>query len=141
MTVYTLQDAIEQVQIIAAAVTGVVAAPKLPPEQINQFPFAVAFPGDGEMNIEMGSLMDGVHNIVLEIHVARKDLPRDVDKAGVFIDSIPKALWSKPTLNGRIRWFTKISYKFGPLGWGGVDTLGIRFTIHGIELATAYTPV
>ena len=140
MTVYTLQDAIEQVQVIMTAVTGIRSAPELPPEQINQFPFAVAFPGEGEFTIEMGALMDGIHSIILELHIARKDLPRDVDKAGAYVDSIPKALWSNPTLNGRIRWFKRISYKFGPLGWGNMDTLGIRFTIHEVEIATGYTP-
>jgi hypothetical protein len=140
MTAYTLQDAITQVQTIVSGVSGIRAAPNYPPENINDFPFAVAFPGDGEFDIEMGNLSDGIHNIVVELHVARKDLPRDVATAGAYIDSISLALWSKPTLSGRIRWFKKISYKFGPLGWGGADTLGIRFTIHGIELATSYTP-
>jgi hypothetical protein len=131
----TLQEAISQIQAEVKGISGIREAPETPPDQINQFPFAICFARTGEYRIGPAGVMTGIHTIVLELHVARKDLTRDVPTAMKYAKSIPLAIIAalfEGTLTA-IATLGTIRYEFGPLGWGGAETIGFRFYIDGVK--------
>lgn len=145
MTVYDQEDAILQVVSIISGLSGIKSAPDYAPEQINgdMFPFAVAYPGTGEHIV--GTLVNNtgerkfLGSIVLEIHVARSDLPTAIQASIGFGDSVPNILLKNPTLNGRISTFASITQTFGELDWGDTKTLGYHFVINGVKQLTTIT--
>lgn len=88
----TQLEIIQAVMDIVGQVTGIKEAPDYPPEQLNDFPFAVAFPADGTHNVSIPGERMFLGNVVLEIHVSRVDLPSAVQNSIGFGDSIPAAL-------------------------------------------------
>lgn len=128
----TIQTAIAHIQGLAEGLTGIRQAPDFPPEQMNVFPFAVCYPAAGQFQAGPMGLMKGLHNLVVEIHVARKDLPRDVETALPFGELLAAAVLDDPTLGGTVdtvRADEGISYTFGALAWGGQETVGWRVII------------
>lgn len=75
------------------------------------------------------ALRDGVHSIVVEIHTPRKYLPKDIAAVRGYYDLFLTALRANPQLTGAVDLTTGVSYQFGALGWGGVDTIGWRFNV------------
>ena len=137
----TLAQVIERVATVVASVPGIRSAPIAPPEQMNVFPFGVVFPADGDNTFGTPGERLALDAIAVELHVARKDLPRDVQGALPFVDSIPDALMSDMVNTqwaNTIDTFESISWTFGPLGWGGMDTLGFRFTVSGVKRRIVY---
>ncbi len=134
----TLQDAISQAQLYARTLAGIKGAPAYAPEQMSDFPFCVAYSGGGTWEFGAGQQKKGLHTIVLELHVARKNLPGDIAAAMAYSDSIPALLMSKLLTdnkwNGTVDTFGSIRYTFGPMGWNGAKTIGFRFFIEGIKM-------
>lgn len=130
----TVYDAIKEIQDIVGAISGIQQAPDEPPEQMNVFPFAVCYAASGEYIWHHKASMRGNHNIHLEIHLARKDLPYDVKAAMAYCQNIPLALFNATkfgvTLTA-VKNIDRIEYTLGPLGWGGTATIGFRFVIVG----------
>jgi len=112
---------------------------------MNVFPFIVTHPGTGEWSSDVPGNKIGLHTITVELHVARKDLPRDIQKAMAYSESIPNALLkavatvSGDKFDNTISTFDRITYTFGPLGWAGVDTIGFRFQIVGVKMQSNIT--
>ena len=103
-----------------------------PPEKITTFPQAVVFPRSGSWMDGAAGTKKGIHTIVIQIHVARKDLPRDIDKAFPYGDTVPDRILSDPTLGGNVDTVVLsngIRYIFGPLDWADSQTLGFEFEI------------
>lgn len=140
----TLQNVCVQVANYLSALTGVRAAPSYAPDKLDPFPFAVVYPGAGvwEFGATPGE-KKGLCTIIVEMHVARKDLPKDLEKAMSFGDSVPNLLMSKMVndnkWNGKIDTFQDITYTFGALGWNGMPTIGYRWTVNGIKLRSNIT--
>jgi len=132
----SLQNVIDNVQAACRKIKGIKGAPSYAPEQINLYPFVVAYPGEGEIEFGAVGEMKALHNVVVEVHVARKDLPTDLRRVSGFVDSIPAALMDDPTLGGSCDTFQTIRYRFSQLGWGGMDTIGYRFTVAGVKIRT-----
>jgi len=142
----TQQAALLAVVAKVAAVTGIKQAPNYPTEKIGIFPYAAVYPGSGT---HAGGTASGsgnyvgerlsLYDIIVEIHIARKDLPHDLQAAYPFADSVPDALLKDPTLSGTVDTIGEIEQMFGALGWGGGggsdggDTIGYRFTIHDVK--------
>ena len=136
---------IQAVMDIVSAVSGIREAPDYPPEQLSDFPFAVAFPGEGTHQFSVTGERMFLGNVILELHVSRVDLPLAVQNSIGFGDTIPNALMkftvtsgSLP-LNGTCDTFESIAQTFGELGWGDTQTLGYRFTITNIKARTTLT--
>lgn len=125
----TLETAIARIQSLARGLPGMKQAPSLPPEQAASYPFCVCFPLRGAWSAQSDGWLIGLHTIAAEIHIARRDLPIDVDVALPFIESFPAAILSDPTLNGNVQTVNDIRYTFGPMAWGGQATIGWRFEI------------
>jgi len=135
----TLQSAIDEIQTEVRALSGIRSAPDEPPDQMGAYPFAVAYAGKGVWSSQTPETKVGLHDIVIELHVARKDLARDVTSAMSYSDSIPNAIMLalKDGTFSAIETFADIAYEFVGMGWGGVDTLGFRFTVRAVKMSSA----
>lgn len=133
----TLLDVIKYVQGVVGGISGIRAAPDNPPGSINIYPFSVAYAGTDIWEVAPVGTGKALRTIIVEVHVARKDLPRDITASMAFSDSIPLALLANPTLGGLVSNFQRVRSEFGELGWGNVPTLGFRFFIEGIKMQTA----
>jgi len=134
-----LDNAIDQAVTYIRSLTGIKLAPASPPEQASDFPFVTGYPGDGEHIETPAGLRTGLHNVIIELHVARKDLPFDYDLAIPFVDSIPNLLMSNLTSKwaGKISTFDRISYRWGEMEWATQKTLGIQFIVQGVKIQSA----
>lgn len=130
-----LDDAIEAVLLLASQIDGLrqVANPK---ERYNVDPFAIAFPGDGTLEIGSSGMVKGLPHIILEIHKVRKDLPRDLEKVIPFFERFKAllAVDANRTLpdtagNATVDTIVNVDFTFGPLGFADVQTLGWTFDI------------
>lgn len=138
-----LDNACLQVSKYLHTLGGIKIAPLRPLESFSDFPFSVCYASSGV--IEFGSAQDkkGLHTLVVELHVARKDLPDDIQAAMGYGDSIPNLLMSKlindNNWNHTIDTFKRISYTFGAMSWGEVSTLGFRFRVEEVKILSTIT--
>lgn len=131
-----LADAIKALQGVVRDVAGIRNAPDYPEDGMNIFPYAVAYPVSGRFEPSAG-YYTVLHNIVIELHFARKNLPQDVEQALIYAESIPAAIMKDVQLGGKIQTISGITYVFGPLEWGGLDTIGYRWTLTDVKLQGA----
>ena len=127
-----LQSAIEVIQDICLTVSGVRAAPDYPPEAANVYPFVACYATTGAFRGGPAGVMTALHTIAVEIHVARKELPRDVAAVIPYGELVAAALLTLPTLSGTvdtIRAGEGIAYTFGGMAWGGQETVGWRLLV------------
>lgn len=138
----TLKEAAAALMVLLADnISGLRGAPSEPPESINQFPFAVAWPGSGSA---VGDSTPGTYRLlptlVLEVHVARLDLPTDMEAIYPYLEYVLDVILDPDnlTISGNVDTIVfdddsgGIAFEFGRLDWGddpGTKTLGWRFTI------------
>ena len=132
-----LLDAIGEIIDEIKTISGIRSAPDEPPESTDLFPFVVVYPGSGvyEVGNPIGYTR-ALHNIVIELHVARKDLPRNYSTVMSLIDEIPIELGKLLKASGfsDLSTFESIEYSFLPMSYGGVDTLGVQYTITDVKI-------
>lgn len=132
----TLRDTLVQLMTVIEAVQGIRKAPVDPPETMAVFPFAVGYVETGVWKIGPPEIMTGLHNVALEVHVSREqDLAHAVKDVMRFSDSVPNAIllaFKNGTLT-TLQTFGDITYTFGPLGWGGIATVGFKFVITQVK--------
>lgn len=73
----TPEAVVSRLQVLAATVTGIRNAPSTLPDQIAMFPAAVSYLESFEESAGMVGSDNVIYTAVTELHVARKDLPRD----------------------------------------------------------------
>jgi hypothetical protein len=134
----TLQDAISEIAALLRAVSGIRAAPEYPSDQINAFPTVIIRAWSGSYEAEpfggAGGAKKGLHDVAVEVHVARKGAPYDVKLAMRYSDTVPAALLADPTLGGKADTFARIRYTFGDLEkYTGTPTVGWLFIVEGIK--------
>jgi len=136
-----LKDAIGDIVEELQTISGIRRVPDEPPENNDQFPFAVVYPLTGIYTQGPAQLMKGLHSINIELHIARKDLPRDYAQVMDLIDTLPWELMKLLNDGGysNLATFGEIGYVFGPLSWAGVDTLGVTYTIGDVKVETEIT--
>jgi hypothetical protein len=130
----TVAEIIDELQTIP----GIRYAPdELVENNNDQFPFAVVYPLSGYFNtFTTSAQMKGMHSINIELHVARKDLPRDFATVMDLIDEIPYQLMKLRHDSGltHMATFGNIEYSFGPMEWAGVNTIGVTYTITEVKV-------
>lgn len=133
MTELVTIDAIcKAIQGVVGELDGIRKAPDYPVNQMNFYPFAVTFPGEGIGKLTAAGFVTMVHSIITEIHIARHDMARDVEAAIPYLERFIKALLDDPlvgsvvTAGGIIE---EIEYSFGLLGYFDQKTIGWQFTI------------
>ena len=136
-----LKDAAQEIVDELRKISDLRRVPDEPPESNSQFPFAVVYPLRGSYQGGPPGLMKGLHGIVIELHVARKDLPRDYSTVIDLIDQIPEQLLSglKNARFDELDTFGLIEYEFGPLNYAGVDTLGVAYIMQNVKIQTTYS--
>lgn len=128
-----VETIIDSLQTIVGGLAGMRQAPADPIEQPTAFPFGVTFPSTGAW--EGGSvgknLRNAAHEVTIVIAVARKDMPRDVQKSVGYADLLQAALQADPTLGGNAFLVQALSYTFGEILWGPseLSLLGYTFTV------------
>lgn len=120
----TVPAAVSRLQTIAASVSGVNVAASLPPESLAQFPVAISYVSD----CALAARYSGAHAhsqwvLTTEIHVSRKDLPRDYDLLDDIGPAFAVAVVSEPDLSGTVSALIECRGTLGPGQWAGLDTL------------------
>jgi hypothetical protein len=125
----TVSEAISALQTKVMTLSEIKAAPSEPPEEMGQFPFAVAYPKSGAFRLESAGFGTYLHTLICEIHMARIMLPRAVAQAIPYIESFAGLLIADPTLSGSVTAVNAVRYEFGRLSWAGEEHIGVRFEI------------
>ena len=150
----TIQDVVMQVQDAMGALPGIKAAPDYVPEDEKPFPFIIAYESAGTWTINavgQTSTTYGekkwVGDIRIELHVARKDMPRDVQQVAFYSDKVPNAILRElildrlgSTVDGYARIDTSglvFMQYLAPNGIG--DHIGIIYTVKEIKIRTNIT--
>lgn len=131
-------DALKEIAQEIGEISGIRSAPHKPPEKVNQYPFATIYAADGEYEASPPDVMKGLHNPQVEVHVQRRELPRDYDRIMRLADEIPKKLLTTLKDNGfsELETWESIAYELAPSSWQGIDTLVIRYTINNLKVTT-----
>ncbi len=139
----TLQAAIADVQSTIRAIAGIYAAPEYPPDDTTNFPFVIAYAGDGEFRTgEPAGMLKYFGSIIIDLHVARKHLPRDVERAMAYHESIPNDILEDTTLGGTVQTCGPVVCSGLIEMWYGnpdLKTIGLRFTVQNVKIQTAFT--
>lgn len=119
------------VQAKAGALAGVKGAPTEPPESINQFPFAIAYPGSLTADPMSDGWRRGLGTVICELHCARVLLPTAVAQAVPLGDAFVNAILSDLTLGGAVDTVNELRGVFGFLRYGSAADahIGWRFEI------------
>lgn len=129
----SLQGAIDRIEYHLNLLDGIKGVPVRVPESANQFPFGVVYPESGNLQA-VSDWMKAIHVLIVEIHCERTLLGAAIEQATGYITSFPKRLLDDPTLNNQVDTIIadggqSITYQFGRLEWGGLQTIGIRFRV------------
>lgn len=128
-----LDDAItELLRRCNKEVAGLRRVPTEPPETNADFPFLVGFPGPGTYYSGPPGVLKGLHGVVLELHIKRRDLAESYDDVMALVDEIPQAIYSGLPYT-YLSTLTDTGIESSgviPMSWGDVPTLGIRYTVN-----------
>ena len=133
----TVQDYIGYIQDKIRLIDGIQSAPETLPDGARAFPFVVAYPGAGIIDNVSGQ-PKFLDSIIVELHVARKYLPRDYDQAVYYVYLIPNAIFN--ALVGNVVAFRDITFSgLIPMNYAGQDTLGFRWTVNNVKTTSDRT--
>ena len=134
MTTPKLQAAIESIVDIVYALGGISVAPDYPPDKMEVFPFLVVYPIEGRIVFGPAGVMTRLDNIVVQLHVNRKNLPIDMQRVMAYSSSIPNALMKDPKLGATVETFRDISYENNYQLWANIETFALTFTLHDVKI-------
>ena len=136
--VMTIKAAVQEVVDELRKISDIRRVPDAPPENNSQFPFVIVYPMRGTYFGGPPGLVTGLHGIVIELHIARKDLPRDFDDVMDLFDELPNELFKslKDAEFSAIMTFGNIEYEFGPLMYADVETIGVTYTMTEVKVMT-----
>jgi len=124
-----LEAALGGLQNAVATMAGLARVHSDPPESISEFPAAIVYAWEGEM--EASAVGDrAIHTAVVEIHESRQVLPQAIDRAKQWPDKLLAALRANPTLGGSVAAIVwPVRYRARPLLYGSELHYGIRFEV------------
>jgi len=132
----TLKTAIINLQDTLRTITGMRDAPYEPPDNIQFYPFCVSYPSSATATIGApAGQYRIVYEIVIEIHVARKDMPRDYTQTAQHLEAVMSKLLADPSLGGEGTIVTEfgdtITAAWGVMQWGETqpETIGWQIRI------------
>ena len=127
----SLVKAIAYIQKQMLEIEGMLESQTYPPDKIGSYPFSTCYPGAGVLALgDPQGAARGEHSLVLEIHVARKDLPGDTERVWPFFDRVSDKLNGDETLGDTVDTIVgNITYQFTQLGYFGTQTIGWQFVI------------
>ena len=129
-TMPTLAQICAGAQDVVELVTGVRAAPDVPPESgLTGDVASYCFPGTGSVTEITAGDVEGRHTLHLYIITPRRNLRTDYARLIGLGDTVPRALLNAGHLGGTVLQINQIRYTFGPLEWGGQQELGWLFEL------------
>lgn len=138
----TLEGLIDTIQTAVDGIAGV-NAPANPPEMPSEFPFAVTYTTGGTLRWNTEGDYRGLHNIIVELHIGRVDLPNDIATLLPYFETVSRVLFDVLGDNVLAQETNDIPYTFGELGWGATDngqplvrTIGFTWTLRGVKILT-----
>ena len=123
----TVSEIAAAIQDIATAISGMRYAPEYPPDRVDAFPFAATYASAGELVREQYSANTPEWIFTTELHVARKDMARDLKAVTPIAEAFMEALAAQLHLAVQAQIAT-ITAAFGGSEWGGVETRAWVFT-------------
>ena len=134
----TLAGAISWLQTTMKAQPGIRQAPEYAPDILNDFPAVVAYEGPGTITPGASGEYTMLFSIVVDLHVARRDMARDISTVRGYVQSIPVAILADPTMGGSVSTYSNIQFsgliQLLPDTTGQVGTIGYRWTIQGVKI-------
>ena len=137
----SLLEAVTRVQALIGALSGIKGAPAVIPDNINVYPFVVAYPGRGEWDQPaQGTIIEDVGEIVIDLHACSQD--KGINQAArvvlTYWESIPKLLLGDETLDGKISWIragapAMIVDGLLAMGYGAIPTYGCRWRLRYLK--------
>ena len=134
MSVNPLQDMCDQIAAVVGAVEGIRRATGVPPEQISEFPFVDVYVASGTWSGNRpNGMITGIMAVNIDLHLARKDQPREAEMMHRLHYGIVNAL-VKALKSGAFTSLTTINdipvqlTVFAGGNGQGTDTIGYRFT-------------
>jgi hypothetical protein len=138
MPVATIKDVVTTLQTAVGAVSGIKSAPSYPPEQAADFPFVVTYPDKVFARDHAPDQFGAWWDVNVEFHLARKDLPSEVQKSLELAEPLFNAVL-KTLRDNFVPFDDGIDGGFTEMVWGDVQTIGYRLTIKRIKILTAIT--
>lgn len=132
----TIQAAIEAVNdIILANVTGVKGALDYPPDSLPEELVMLTYYGGGTSETQSSGMTKDLFDIISELHVFRKDLPRDMRLLMENLDDVRDALHTDPTLNATVSTFGYVEITPPmPADYNGMQTLMMRYILKNVKI-------
>jgi hypothetical protein len=118
-----IKTAIINLQDDLRTIAGMRDAPYEPPDNIQHYPFCVVYPSGatGTIGAPAGQYRI-VYELIIEVHVARKDMPRDYSKTAQHLENVMSKLLAEPTLGAQGTIVTEfgdtISAQWGVMQYG-----------------------
>lgn len=109
------------------------------PENLPSAPFVAAHLDKGSYVMGPAGMTTALHDLMIEVHVIRRDLTRDYDTLEALCDPICIALQSrlKDSEWENLQTFRGISYILEPAEYGDKATLALFITLHEVKIQTA----
>lgn len=125
----TLAAAIDGLRAAVGTVAGLRRVYTDPPGSINEFPAAIVFAANGELN-DSGAGVYNLHTLIIELYQDAAVTPQAIDAAKVWPDAVLAALRTDPTLGGSVAHVRyPITYKMGALQYNALTHYGVQFSV------------
>lgn len=134
----SLPTIIANLRTTLAGIDGLVRVYDDPPESINEFPSAIVWSGNGELNIVSDGLARDFHTILIQIYQSRQILPDAMDAVKVWPERVRAAIHADHTIGGSVAHYVQpIRYRCGPLRYGNTEHFGVSFELQ-VKFEGAY---
>jgi hypothetical protein len=133
-------NACAAVAAVVDNVSGINKVPSVPMENINEYPFALVYPANGNINIGPVGTRKSLNNIHIDLLTVRRDINLDLTLMIPFIDSVSAALnaeisYDGDRFSGTVQTFENILYEFLPFyPYAGPEMIGYRFIMENVKI-------
>lgn len=125
----TLPTAITNLVTLVGSISGVKQATSQVPESANAFPFAIVYPGSGNLEPQNYGWGKFFHVLVVDYYANRSNLPTAIGLIPTFVEALAAKLIADPSLSGAISEMTGIRYTFQSTMYGEIETIGCKVEI------------
>jgi len=132
-----LLAAIQRVQTLVGAISGIKQAPDYPSNKIEQFPMIIAYPGPGTWDVPFNGLARNLGQIIIDLHAGPQDkgIREAVQTMLDYFEEVPKAILDDWNLGGNVETLvtgeeSALSYDgLMTMKYGSIPTYGLRWRL------------
>jgi hypothetical protein len=133
----TLTTVLTAIQTAMGALSGIKFAPDYPPENAADFPFVTTYVDTFRGVLKPAGDFTMLYNIRVELHVAKKDLPEDIQHLLAYPEIVANCLFK--TLRDNLLAHEGIEGSFGAMSWDAIETIGFYWVIQNVKIVTDIT--